>query len=129
LKPSNIYMAGILSSSPYRILKPLSQFRSEISGIACRSSGRFQLRQAITFYPSIVSRIRGHRCVRLVKSLVPVPSIRRSDRRFIPINVFLLGSGEGFFSSEPSTIVVHRGLRFLSSPCAARDGFECLFGC
>jgi hypothetical protein len=35
--PSNIYMAGILSSSPFQNLKPHPQIRSLIPGIACWS--------------------------------------------------------------------------------------------
>jgi hypothetical protein len=42
--PSNIYMAGNLSSSPFKILKPIPKFRSETPGIARQSSGWFQLR-------------------------------------------------------------------------------------
>jgi hypothetical protein len=85
--PSNIYMAGNLSSSPFKILKPIPKFRSETPGIARRSSGWFQLRrqlrQAITFNPCVVGGIRGCRCVCLVESFVLVLSIRRSDLRFV----------------------------------------------
>jgi hypothetical protein len=34
LNPSNIYMAGIILSSPFQILKPLPQFIFETHGIA-----------------------------------------------------------------------------------------------
>jgi hypothetical protein len=76
-------MTGILSSSPFWILKPRQQSRSETLGIARQSSRRFQLQRAITFNPCVVGEIRGYRCVRLVESIVSVPSIRRSNRRFV----------------------------------------------
>jgi hypothetical protein len=76
-------MARILWSSTFRISKPLPQLRSETRGIARRSSGRFQLQQAITFDPCIVAGIRGYLCVRIVEILVLVPSIHQSDRRFV----------------------------------------------
>jgi hypothetical protein len=75
-------MAGILSSSPFRNSKPHPQIWSETLGIARRSSGRFQLRRAITFDSCVVDGIRGYCCVRLVESFILVSSIHRSDPQF-----------------------------------------------
>jgi hypothetical protein len=93
--PSNIYMAGIFSSSPFQNSKPHPQIHSETLGIAPRSSGRFQLRRAITFDLCVISGIRGYRYVRLIESFILVPSIHLSDQQFVLNRRILLGSDEG----------------------------------
>jgi hypothetical protein len=79
--PRYIYMSGFISSNPFQNTKRFLQIQSLASGIARRSSGRFQLRRAITLNPCIVCRIRGYRCVRLVEGFVPARSVRRLDPR------------------------------------------------
>jgi hypothetical protein len=74
-------MSGFISSSPFQNTKRFLQIQSLASGIARRSSGRFQLRRAITPNPYIVCRIRGYRCVRLVEGFVPTRLVRRLDPR------------------------------------------------
>jgi hypothetical protein len=74
-------MSGFISSNPFQNTKRFLQIQSIAPGIARRSSGRFQLRRAITPNPCIVCRIREYRCVRLVESLVAARSVRRLDLR------------------------------------------------
>jgi hypothetical protein len=74
-------MSGFNSSSPFQNTKRFLQIQSLAPGIARRSSGRFQLRRAITPNPCIVCRIRGYRCVHLVKGFVAARSVRRLDPR------------------------------------------------
>jgi hypothetical protein len=78
-------MTGFISSSPFQNMKRFLQIQSLAPGIARRSSGWFQLRRqlrrAITLNPCIVCRIRGYRCVRLVKGFVAARSVRRLDPR------------------------------------------------
>jgi hypothetical protein len=62
----------------------------------------FQLRQAITFDLCVVSGIRGYRCICLIERFVPVPSIRRSNRRFIPNRRFCARLRRG--SSSPMSL-------------------------
>jgi hypothetical protein len=76
-------MAGILSSSPFRISKSHPHSRSETPGIARRSSGQFQLQRAITFDTCIVGGIWGYRCVCRVERFVSMLSIHRSDQWFV----------------------------------------------
>ena len=80
-----IYMSDFISSSPFQNTKRFLQIQSLAPGIARRSSGRFQLRRqlrrAITPNSCIVCRIRGYRCVRLVKGFVGTRSVRRLDPR------------------------------------------------
>jgi hypothetical protein len=61
-----------------------------------------QLRRAITFDPCVVSGIRGYRCICLVERFVPVPSIHRSNRRFIPNRRFCARLQRG--SSSPVSL-------------------------
>jgi hypothetical protein len=75
-------MAGIFSSSPFQISKRFLQVRSTTQGIARRSSGRFQLRQAITFNPCDVGEIRGYHYVCLVESFILVLLVHQFDHWF-----------------------------------------------
>jgi hypothetical protein len=86
-------MAGILLLSHFRILKPLPQFSSKIPGIARRSLDGSNSGEQLLFDPCIVSRIRGYFCVCLVESFILVPSICRSDQRFVVNGEFVLSSG------------------------------------
>jgi hypothetical protein len=52
--------------------------------LIARSLGRLHLRGEITFDPCVISGIRGYHYVCLIESFVLVPSIRRSDQRFVP---------------------------------------------
>jgi hypothetical protein len=72
-------MSGFISPSPFQNTKRFLQIHSLAPGIARRSSGRFQLRRAITPNPCIVYGIRGYRCVRLVEGFVAARSVRRLD--------------------------------------------------
>jgi hypothetical protein len=72
-------MSGFISSSPFQNTKQFLQIQYLALGIARGSSGRFQLRRAITLSPSIVCRIRGYRCVRLVEGFVTACSVHRLD--------------------------------------------------
>jgi hypothetical protein len=78
-------MSGFISSSPFQNTRRFLQIRSLGSGIARRSSRRFQLRRqlrrAITPNPCIVCGIRGYHCVRLVEGFVAARSVRRLDPR------------------------------------------------
>jgi hypothetical protein len=75
-------MAGILSPSPFQISYSFREPRSVALSVPRRSSGRFQLRRAITFNSGVVGEIRGYRCVRLDEGFVLVLSVRRSDLWF-----------------------------------------------
>ena len=103
---SNIYMAGILSSISFHNSKPHPQIRSETPKIVRRSlkvvPTRRQLRRAFTFDPCIFGGIRGYRYVCLVESFVSVPSICRSDQRFIPNRRFCARLRRG--SSSPVSL-------------------------
>jgi hypothetical protein len=76
-------MSGFISSSPFHNMKWFLQIQSLAPSIARRSSGQFQLRRqlwrAITPNLCIVCRIRGYRCVRLVKDFVAACSVHRFD--------------------------------------------------
>jgi hypothetical protein len=74
-------MSGFISSSPFQNTKRFLQIQSLAPGIARRSSGRFQLRRAITPNPCIVCGIQGYRCIRLVEGFVTARSVRRLDPR------------------------------------------------
>jgi hypothetical protein len=118
-------MTGILSGSPFWILKPRPRSRSETPGIARRSSGRFQLQRAITFDPCVVGGIRGYRCVRLVESIVLVPSIHRSTRRFVLSRWICARLQRCRFLWWASTIVAPRvsSCFTFSRPCRPRSPF------
>jgi hypothetical protein len=111
-------MSGFISLSPFQNTKWFPQIQSLASGIACRSSGRFQLQRAITPNSCIVCRIRGYRCVRLVEGFVGVRSICRLDPESPVIDGYLLGSGEGLLSRWETSIVVPR-VSLFSCPCRA----------
>jgi hypothetical protein len=74
-------MSGFNSSSPFQNTKCFLPIQSLAPSIARRSSGRFQLRRAITPNLCIVCRIRGYHCVRPVEGFVAARSVRRLDPR------------------------------------------------
>jgi hypothetical protein len=102
-------MDGTLSSIPFQISKLFPQIRSTIPGIARRSSGRFQLRWAITFNPCVVGKIREYHYIHLVKSFVPMFSIHRSNRRFATNRWFSSRLRRTPSSTLSFPIVVHEG--------------------
>jgi hypothetical protein len=115
--PRYIYLSGFISSSLFQNTKRFLQIQSLAPGIACRSSGQFQLRRqlrwAITLNPCIVSRIRGYRCVRL-SSRASSQRVRFVD--WIPespaIDGFLLDSGEGLLPRWEPPLLYLGFLRF-----------------
>jgi hypothetical protein len=116
-------MAGILSSSPFRILKPHAQSRSETLGIARRSSERFQLqgnsgKQLLSIH---VSPVEYEGIAAFVSSRVSSWCLQFIDPTdgLSPIDVFLFGSGEVVFSCELPHHYCHMVLRFLSPARAA----------
>jgi hypothetical protein len=79
--PRYIYMSGFISSSSFQNTKRFLQIQSQAPGIVRRSSGRFQLRRAITPNLCIVCQIRGYRCIRLVEGFIAAHSVHRLDPR------------------------------------------------
>jgi hypothetical protein len=113
-------MSGFISSSPFQNTKCFPQIQSLAPGIARRSSGRFQLRRAITPNPCIVCRIRGYRCVRLVEGFVAARSVRRLDPRISGSRRIFSRLRRGPSSPVTTYIVVPRVSSFLRFPIRAK---------
>jgi hypothetical protein len=112
-------MSGFISSSPFQNTKRFPQIQSLAPGIARRSSGRFQLRRAITPNPCIVCGIRGYRCVRLVEGFVAARSVRRLDPRIFDNRQISSRLRRGSSSPVRTSIVVLRVSSFLRFPVRA----------
>jgi hypothetical protein len=119
-------MSGFISSSPFQNTKRFLQIQSLAPSIARRSSGRFQLRRAITPNPCIVCRIRGYRCVRLVEGFVAAHLVRRLDPRISGNR--RISSRLRRESSSPvrTSIVVSRVSSCSSFSCPRRASFTLL---
>jgi hypothetical protein len=113
-------MSGFISSSPFQNTKRFLQIQSLAPGIARRSSGRFQLRRAITPNPCIVCRIRGYRCVRLVEGFVAARSVRRLDLRISGNRRISSRLRRGPSSPVRTSIFVPRVSSFLRFPVRAK---------
>jgi hypothetical protein len=112
-------MSGFISLSPFQNTKRFLQIQSLAPGIARRSSGRFQLRRAITPNLCIICGIRGYRCVRLVEGFVAARSVHRLDPRISGNQ--RISSQLRRESSSPvrTSIVVPRVSSFLRFPIRA----------
>jgi hypothetical protein len=88
-------MTDFISSSPFQNTKQFLQIQSLAPGIARRSSGRFQLRRAITPNPCIVAESEG--TAAFVSSRASSQRVRFVDwiLESPVIDAFPLGSGEG----------------------------------
>jgi hypothetical protein len=115
--PRYIYMSGFISSNPFQNTKRFLQIQSLASGIARRSSGRFQLRRqlrrAITPNPCIVCGIRGYHCVRLVEGFVAARSVHRLDPQISGNRRISSRLRRGSSSPLRTSIVVPRVSSFL----------------
>jgi hypothetical protein len=112
-------MSSFISSSPFQNTKRFLQIQSLAPGIARRSSGRFQLRRAITPNPCIVCGIRGYRCVCLVEGFVAAHSVRRLDPQISGNQRISSRLRQGSSSPVRTSIVVPRVSLFLRFPVRA----------
>jgi hypothetical protein len=114
-------MSGFISSNPFQSMKRFLQIQSLAPGIVRRSSGRFQLRRAITPNSCIVCRIRGYRCVRLVEGFVAARSVRRLDPPISDNRRISSRRRQGSSSPVRTSIVVPRvsSCSLFSRPCKA----------
>jgi hypothetical protein len=108
-------MFGFISSSSFQNTKRFLQIQSLAPDIASRSSGRFQLRRAITPNPCIVCGIRGYRCVRLVKGFVAAHSVRRLDPQISDNRRISSRLRRGSSSPVRTSVVVPRVSSFFPS--------------
>jgi hypothetical protein len=119
-------MTGILSSSPFRNSKPHPQASPKLPELLAEVRDGSNSAWAIAFDPCVVVGIRGHRCVCLAKSFVLVPSIHRSDRRFILNRRICARLWRGRLLQWASTIVAPRvsSCFLFSRPCRAPSPFS-----